>query len=657
MKLLVANRGEIARRIFRTCQQMGIGTVAVFSQADRMARFVAEADLAVSLGGVTPAESYLRGEAIVEAALRTGADAVHPGYGFLSEDADFAQMVVDAGLLWVGPPPRAIALMGDKLAAKQIMSKAGVPVLSSVRVGKDSDAWLDSAARIGYPLMVKAAAGGGGRGMRAVRSPEVLIAEVTGARREAESAFGDGTVFLERLVEEPRHIEVQIISDTHGLTRALFERECSIQRRHQKIVEEAPSPFVDEALRQRLSEAAVAAARAVDYVGAGTVEFVVADDRNFWFLEMNTRLQVEHPVTEEITGLDLVRLQIEAAQGADLSDALRGVSINGHAIEVRIYAEDPQAGFLPTAGRMDRFRLASAGVRVESGIEDGDEISVHYDPMLAKVVAWAPHRHEAARRLARALRRAAIHGPVTNRDLLVRILEHPQFAQGRTDTGFLVRNPPEQLGKPLPTDVEERWAAAAAALAAQAGRRSSTGVQPTIPSGWRNNRSQLQMVEFTGHQGQIEVGYRLGSEGAHITVGGEAIEVTGLVGCEAQRVGLEVDGVLRWYDINRVGGTQYVDGPAGLSRLVEKERFPAPAVAEQSGSLQAPMPGRVIEVSPQVGDWVEKGQVLVVMEAMKMEHGLRAPHAGKVVSVLASPGEQVESGQVLVVMEEKGDLN
>ena len=655
MKLLVANRGEIARRIFRTCRQMGIGTVAVFSQADRMARFVAEADLAVSLGGVTPAESYLRGEAIVEAALRTGADAVHPGYGFLSEDAEFAQMVVDAGLLWVGPPPRAIALMGDKLAAKQIMSEAGVPVLSSVRVGEDSDAWLESAARIGYPLMVKAAAGGGGRGMRAVRSPEALIAEVTGARREAESAFGDGTVFLERLVEEPRHIEVQIISDTHGLTRALFERECSIQRRHQKIVEEAPSPFVDEALRQRLSEAAVAAARAVDYVGAGTVEFIVAAHRNFWFLEMNTRLQVEHPVTEEITGLDLVRLQIEAAQGGDLSDALRGVSINGHAIEVRIYAEDPQAGFLPTAGRMDRFRLGSVGVRVESGIEDGDEISVHYDPMLAKVVAWAPHRDEAARRLARALRRAAIHGPVTNRDLLVRILEHPQFAQGRTDTAFLVRNPPEQLGKPLPTDVEERCAAAAAALAAQAGRRSSTRVQSTIPSGWRNNPSQLQMVEFTGHQGQIEVGYRLGSDGAHITVGGEAIEVTGLVACEAQRVGLEVDGVLRWYGVNRVGGTHYVDGPAGLSRLVEKERYPAPAVAEQSGSLQAPMPGRVIEVSPQVGDRVEKGQVLVVMEAMKMEHGLRAPHCGKVVSVLASPGQQVESGQVLVVMEEKGD--
>ncbi len=657
MKLLVANRGEIARRIFRTCREMGIGTVAVFSRVDRMARFVAEADLAVSLGGVTPAESYLRGEAIVEAALRTGADGVHPGYGFLSEDAGFAQMVVDAGLLWVGPSPRAIALMGDKLAAKQIMAEAGVPVLSSVRVGDDSDAWLDSAARIGFPLMVKAAEGGGGRGMRAVRSPEALIAEVTGARREAESAFGDGTVFLERLVEEPRHIEVQIISDTHGLTRTLFERECSIQRRHQKIVEEAPSPFVDDALRQALSEAAVAAARAVDYVGAGTVEFIVADDRSFWFLEMNTRLQVEHPVTEEITGLDLVRLQIEAAQGGDLSDALRGVSINGHAIEVRIYAEDPQAGFLPTAGKMDRFGLASAGIRVESGIEDGDEISVHYDPMLAKVVAWAPHRDEAARRLAAALRRASIHGPVTNRDLLVRILEHPQFAQGRTDTGFLVRNPPEQLGRPLPSDVEERWAAAAAALAAQAGRRSSAGVQSTIPSGWRNNPSQLHMVEFVGEQGQIKVGYRLGSDGAQVTVGGEAIEVTGLVACEAERVGLEVGGVLRWYGVNRVGNIHYVDGPTGLSRLVETERYPSAVGPEQTGSLQAPMPGRVIEVSPQVGDRVEKGQVLVVMEAMKMEHGLRAPHSGKVVSVLSSPGQQVEGGQVLVVMEEKGDSN
>ena len=656
-RLLVANRGEITRRIFRTCRAMGIETVAVFSEPDRMAPFVAEADRAVSLGGVTPAESYLRGGAVVEAAQRAGADAVHPGYGFLAEDAGFAEAVVEAGLAWVGPPPRAISLMGDKLAAKRVMAAAGVPVLSSVRVTEDGEEGLEAASEIGFPLMVKAAAGGGGRGMRTVRSSVELAAAVAGARREAESAFGDGTVFLERLVEEPRHIEVQIISDTHGLTRALFERECSIQRRHQKIVEEAPSPFVDEALRHRLSEAAVAAARAVDYVGAGTVEFIVAEDRSFWFLEMNTRLQVEHPVTEEITGLDLVRLQIEAARGEDLSSALAGVVIDGHAIEVRIYAEDPRAGFLPTAGKMDRFSLGAPGIRVESGVEDGDEISVHYDPMLAKVVAWAPSRDEAARRLARALRRAAIHGPVTNRDLLVRILEHPEFAEGRTDTAFLVRHPPEELGGPLPTDSEERLAAAAAALAAQAGRRVSAKVQSTIPSGWRNNPSQHQIVELVGAGGEIKVGYRFGSGSGQesqvaVEIDGDPVTVTDLPVCRSDRVGLEVDGVLGWYGVNRVGNTHYVDGPAGLSRLVEEDRYPAPARPEQSGSLQAPMPGRVVEVGSEEGDEVEKGQVLVVMEAMKMEHGLRAPHSGKVVSVLTAPGEQVKSGQVLVVMAE-----
>ncbi len=643
MRLLVGNRGEIARRIFGTCEEMGIETVAVFSEADRRAPFVSEADLAVCLGGYAPSESYLRGEAIVEAALRVGADAVHPGYGFLAEDAEFARQVIGAGLTWVGPPPRAMELMGDKLAAKELMARAGVPVLSGVLPGEG--------AAIGFPLMVKAAAGGGGRGMRIVRSGERLAAEVESARREAEAAFGDGRVFLERLVEEPRHIEVQIMADTHGNTVALFERECSIQRRHQKIVEEAPSPFVDSDLRGRLSEAAVAAARAVDYVGAGTVEFLVAGSGEFWFLEMNTRLQVEHPVTEEITGLDLVRLQIEAARDEDLSAHLEGVSARGHAIEVRIYAEDPRAGFLPTAGRMHRFRLGGRGIRVESGVESGDEIGVHYDPMLAKMVAWAPGREEAAARLSRALRRAEIHGPVTNRDLLVRILEHPEFLTGATDTGFLERHSPAELGRPLPTRSEERLSAVAAALSAQAARREAAGVLWSIPSGWRNNPSQLQVVDLVGARGEIRVGYSL-SGGVTVEVDSGRVPVTGLPECGPSRVGLEVDGVLGFYRVNRVGDTHYVDGPGGLSRLVEKERYPTPGGAEQSGSLQAPMPGRVVEVVSGEGDEVEKGQVLVVMEAMKMEHGLRAPHSGRVVSVLATPGEQVESGQVLVVMAE-----
>ena len=643
MRLLVANRGEIARRIFRTCEEMGIGTVAVFSEADRSAPFVSDADLAVSLGGFAPSESYLRGDAIVEAALGVGADAVHPGYGFLAEDAGFARQVIGAGLTWVGPPPRAMELMGDKLAAKELMARAGVPVLAGVLA--------EEASEIGFPVMVKAAAGGGGRGMRVVRSGEELASAVESARREAEAAFGDPRVFLEPLVEGPRHIEVQIMADAHGNTVALFERECSIQRRRQKIVEEAPSPFVDPGLRRRLSEAAVKAVAAVEYVGAGTVEFLVAASGEFWFLEMNTRLQVEHPVTEEITGLDLVRLQIEAARDEDLSAALEGVAARGHAIEARIYAEDPAAGFLPTAGRMHRFGLSAPGIRVETGVESGDEIGVHYDPMLAKVVAWAPGRSEAAARLSRALRRAEIHGPVTNRDLLVRVLEHPEFLAGHTDTGFLERHSPAELGRPLPTESEERLAAVAAALSAQAGRRESAKVLSTIPSGWRNNPSALQVVDLHGDQGEMRVGYSL-SGGVVVEVDSERVPVTGLSECGPSRVGLEVDGVLGFYRVNRVGNTHYVDGPAGLSRLVQKDRYPAPGGPEQSGSLQAPMPGRVVEVASAQGDEVEKGQVLVVMEAMKMEHGLRAPHSGRVASVLAAPGEQVESGQVLVVMEE-----
>ncbi len=650
-RLLVANRGEIARRIFRTCRAMGIETVAVFSEPDRTARFVAEADQAVSLGGAAPADSYLRGEAMVEAALRTGADAIHPGYGFLSEDPGFAQAVIAAGLGWVGPPPRAMALMGDKLVAKEVMSRAAVPVLASVRVGDDD--WPERSSALGFPLIIKAAAGGGGRGMRMVNSTEEMTSAAESARREAAAAFTDGRVFVEPWVSDPRHIEVQIMADRHGNTEALFERECSIQRRHQKILEEAPSPFVDSSLRRRLTETAVAAARAVDYEGAGTVEFIVSAEGDFWFLEMNTRLQVEHPVTEEITGLDLVRLQIESAQGLDLSGPLRAVAMSGHAIEARLYAEDPTKGFLPTAGRLHRFQLEASGIRVESGVQSGDEIGVHYDPMLAKVVAWAPNREEAAARLAGALRRARIHGPVTNRDLLVRILEHPEFLRGQTDTSFLNRYRPETLGKPLPGEPQERAAAVAAAVASQAARRNAARVQSTIPSGWRNNPSQLQTITFTGAQGDLEVGYRLDTN--HFEVNGEAIPVTAAPVGGKEQVALEVDGVLSHYRINRVGRTHYVDGPGGLSRLLEGERYPAVEGVEQSGSLQAPMPGRVVEVAPSVGEEVEKGQVLVIMEAMKMEHGLRAPHGGRVVSAPAAPGEQVQSGQVLVVLEEKGE--
>ncbi len=491
-RLLVANRGEIARRVFATCRRAGIETVAVFSDADADSPHVREADLAVRLPGHTPAETYLRGDLIVTAAQRVGADAVHPGYGFLSENADFAAAVTDAGLVWVGPPPKAIAAMGSKLEAKALLAEAGVPMLES---------WTRPDEVAEFPVLVKASAGGGGRGMRIVRDPADLASAMAAARREAGAAFGDDTVFCERYVETGRHVEVQILADGHGTVIALGERECSIQRRHQKIIEEAPAPGLDEALRSALSEAGVAAARAVGYVGAGTVEFLLAPDGRFYFLEMNTRLQVEHPVTECVLGLDLVGLQLLVAEGRELPFA-KAPPVTGHAIEVRLYAEDPAQGWRPSTGTVHRFDIGAAdaftpltrpGIRLDSGVVDGFTVSVHYDPMLAKVIAWAPTRDEAARALASALAGARIHGVVTNRDLLVRVLRSEEFRRGGTDTAFLDRHP--EVFEPLPSAGDRALASLAAALAGAATRRRSSAWAP-LPSGWRNVVSAPQVTVF-----------------------------------------------------------------------------------------------------------------------------------------------------------------
>ncbi|MCW2613959.1 MAG: ATP-grasp protein, partial [Frankiales bacterium] len=468
--LLVANRGEIARRVFRTARATGLSTVAVFSDADAHAPFVREADTAVRLPGSSPADTYLRGDLVIAAALSAGADAVHPGYGFLSEDASFAQAVLDAGLTWVGPPVAAIRAMGSKLAAKALMAGAGVPCLPGVdATGMSDDDLLAAGEGIGYPVLVKASAGGGGRGMRIVATPDALLDAVDSAGREAASAFGDGTVFLERYVERPRHVEVQVMADAHGTCVALFERDCSVQRRHQKVLEEAPSPAVDDALRARLCEAAVAAARAVGYTGAGTVEFVVAPDGTPAFLEMNTRLQVEHPVTELVTSLDLVELQLLVAQGLPLPAHVSQARLTGHAVEARLYAEDATRGFLPSTGTLARFRVpAVEGVRVDSGVEDGSVVGVHYDAMLAKVVAHGATRELASARLAAALAGAQLHGVTTNRDLLVRVLRSPAWLSGDVDTSFLERHDPAELGRPLVDGHGLRLHAAAAALAGAA---------------------------------------------------------------------------------------------------------------------------------------------------------------------------------------------
>ncbi|MGC3863358.1 acetyl/propionyl/methylcrotonyl-CoA carboxylase subunit alpha [Micromonospora chersina] len=657
-KLLVANRGEIARRIFATCRALGVTTVAVHSDADADAPFVAEADLAVRLPGNTPAETYLRIDLVLDAARRAGADAVHPGYGFLAENADFAAAVTDAGLTWVGPPAKAIAAMGDKMAAKALLADAGVPMLPT---------WTEADQVTGFPVLVKAAAGGGGRGMRVVRDAAGLAEAVAGARREAAAAFGDGTVFIERYVERGRHVEVQIFGDTHGTVVALGVRDCSIQRRHQKIVEEAPGVLPPE-VRERLHEAAVAAGRAVDYVGAGTVEFLLAPNGEVHFLEMNTRLQVEHPVTEAVTGWDLVRLQLLVAEGEPLPLTATPPA-DGHAIEVRLCAEHPAQGFRPATGILHRFTIPGVageftptkGLRLDSGVVDGSAVSVHYDSMLAKLVAWAPTRAEAARALAGALARAELHGVATNRDLLVRVLRSREFGAAEADTSFLERH--EEVFAPLLAADQLPLVALAAALAGAAGRRAAAPVLAGLPSGWRNVPAFPQVTRFAGPDGEIEVRYRLDRTGtladwsvspaaASTDQDGPAPDVV-VVEAAPDRVVLDVDGTRRAFRVHRVGAEVFVDGPDGAASLTELPRFPLPTAELAAGSLLAPLPGAVTRVHVEVGQRVTAGDLLLTLEAMKLEHPVLAPTDGVVAELPVPAGGQVDTGAVLAVVTEE----
>ena len=655
-RLLVANRGEIARRVFATCRRLGIETVAVYSDADMELPFVAEADRAVRLPGNAPADTYLRIDLILEAARRTGADAIHPGYGFLSESPDFARAVIDAGLSWVGPPPEAIEAMGDKVRAKEIAERAGVPVLSAPERPTEAD----------LPLLVKASAGGGGRGMRVVRTLGRLEAEIAAAAAEAESAFGDGTVFVEPYVEAGRHVEVQVVcAEIEGGrtgAMALGTRDCSVQRRHQKVVEEAPAPGMTGSSRAAMEVAACELAQRIGYRGAGTVEFLYnpAADR-FFFLEMNTRLQVEHPVSELVWGEDLVELQIAVAEGWDLCGA-SGLGASrrrrepgvvpqedGHAIEVRLYAED--ADWTPQSGRLVTFDLPAdtefallvgAGVRVDSGFASGDEVSTYYDAMLAKVIAWAPTREQAIRMLVRALRRARIHGVTTNRDQLVSILTDPVFVAGEMTTTWLESRP-----TPEPSEVDRGTVVAAALMlaAADAARRT---VQSGVPASWRNVVSQPQRTTFEGH-GPVEW---WGTRDGFVVDGVTVLEVS------PTRARIEVDGVTTQtrghWSAARPGAPRelWVDGPAMSARLREVPRFTDPADAVASGSLLAPMPGTVVKVAVEVGVTVAAGDEVLVLEAMKMQHTVTAPHAGTVTEINVEPGAQVASGEVLAVVEE-----
>jgi propionyl-CoA carboxylase alpha chain len=642
-KLLIANRGEIARRVIRTARAMGIATVAVYSDVDAREPFVREADEAVHLGGASPGESYLRIDTVTEAAARSGSDAIHPGYGFLAENARFARACADAGIAFVGPTAEAIDAMGSKLAAKRLLAEAGVPVLP------DTTDPTRAAEDVGFPLLIKPSAGGGGKGMRIVRDPSSLAGAVESSRREAASAFGDGTLLFERYVEGGRHVEIQILGDSFGEVIHLGERECSVQRRHQKILEESPSVAIDEELRERIGAAAVAAGKAIGYVSAGTVEFLLGDDGQFYFLEVNTRLQVEHPVTEEVRGLDLVRLQLEIAAGGQVPAVVP--EARGHAIEVRLYAEDPAADFLPQIGRLTHLRLpARPAVRIDAGVESGSEISIHYDPMIAKVIAHAPTRGEAAATLAATLREAEIDGLRTNRDFLVRLLEDPAFLNGDFDTGFLERPHAARLAQPLICDRALHACAAAAALAGQAGRRADARVQASIPSGWRNNPSATQRVEFD----RCAVEYRLARSGelAALLVDGEPLPGARLWEALADGVVLEVDGVTRSYRVRRAGAAVHVNGARGQCDLHELPRYPDPSAQAAAGSLLAPMPGAVVRVDVAEGDSVLAGQPLLVLEAMKMEHEIVAPSDGTVSALPVGVGDQVDAGALLAAIDE-----
>ncbi len=681
-KLLVANRGEIARRIMRTTHSMGIECVAVFSDPDAGAPYVNEADESVHLPGASATETYLRSDLLIDAAKRTGANAIHPGYGFLAENAAFARACADAGLVFIGPPPEAIEAMGSKTRAKELMAAAGVPVLRSLMVPtslldevtsssdtKSRKDLLDDAGKLGWPLLVKATHGGGGRGMRLVASETELIEALASAAREASSAFGDPSVFLERYLEPARHVEVQILADEHQNVVHLFERECSIQRRHQKIIEESPSPAVSDDLRNHMGEVAIAAARAVGYVGAGTVELLLANSGVFFFLEMNTRLQVEHPVTELVTGLDIVRLQLLVAEGLPLPQEATNASISGHAIEARLYAEDPHSGWSASSGVLHRFRFqdlaskdqspsraASSTLRIDSGVEDGSEVSAWYDPMLAKVVMHAPTRSEAARALALALRRAEIHGVSTNRDVLAGILTHPEFLSGDFDTGFLDRHDPAELACSPGGERTSELHALAVALAMQADRRQHARVLAGISSGWRNNPSQLQQTslqEASGAGKTLEVGYRITRNARVIAkVNGTEFPDVTVSSSSAEQVEMIIDGVQHRFRIHIVAPKVFVDSPLGSSSFTQIARFPKPESEEAPGTLTSPMPASVTKVLIDEGDIVEQGQLLMTIEAMKVEHSIVAPASGLVSRVPVHEGRQVAGGEVLVVLDE-----
>ena len=660
-KILIANRGEIACRVIRTCRRLGIRTVAVYSEADADAQHVRQADEAYLIGGPRPADSYLRGDAVIAAAREAGAEAIHPGYGFLSENADFADAVAAAGLVFIGPSGASMRKMGSKAGAKELMAAAGVPVVPGY-TGEDQspNTLAREAARIGFPWMIKAAHGGGGKGMRVVHRLEDFIAQLESCQREAANAFGRDRVLLERYVASPRHIEIQVFADAHGHTLHLNERECSAQRRYQKVLEESPSPFLTPALRAAMGDAAVKAAQAIDYVNAGTVEFIVDPDGQFYFMEINTRLQVEHPVTELVTGLDLVEWQLRVAASEALPLAQEDIRQRGHAIEVRLYAEDPEAGFLPGSGRLERLALpeASPGVRIDAGVVEGDTVTIFYDPMIAKLIVHGADRMEALARLRDALARCDIAGPKSNIAFLERLVRHPAVTGGWIDTGYLDRHLDEFMPAPSLASTQQVALVAAELLwqEARARAQAGDGDEPDSPwaiaDGWRLGHAGARPLAFA-HLGQTWTALAHGHGGRYrIELADEVHEVED-ARLTGDLLGLRIHGQARRFRILRHGTRLTLhDGEQRTAvETVPAYRRTDMAEASGSGKIVAPMPGRVVLVKARPGDEVVAGQELLVMEAMKMELAVKASRDGVVADVRAAAGDFVEADTVLVALE------
>ena len=638
--LLVANRGEIARRIFRTAKSMGIICIAVYTDADSNEPFVKEADRSIRLP-----TNYLDIEAIIAAAEKTQSDAIHPGYGFLSENASFARAVIEANINWVGPSPEVIEAMGDKIEAKKIADKAKVPTLPS------SDDLKDFSS-VGFPLLVKAAAGGGGKGMRIVENKNDLKEAISTAQREAKNAFGDERVFLEKYISKSRHIEVQILGDSHGNLLHLGERECSIQRRHQKIIEESPSSVINDEQRVLITEAALRMGETLEYQSAGTVEFLFDDEtEDFFFLEVNTRLQVEHPVTEAITGIDLVREQLRISSGEIVSFTQEGLKVEGHAIEARLYAEDPVNDFLPATGRILAFSpLNGNNVRWDSGVEKGSFVGVEYDPMLAKVISHSPNRTEAALTLANALENLHLAGVTTNRDFLTSVLRHDRFLKGDTTTDFIEENSPEP--KLQLTENELENAAITAALWLQGKNRKNSIVLSSIPSGWRNGRLPAQEISLLHDGENLNVSYKSRRDASFLFNDKKIVK---LHKWSARGIEAEIEDERINSLITESPETIHVQTTKGTVSFVIVPRFEPPGFQIAEGSLVAPMPGVVLEIRVSPGDSVSTGDTLLVLEAMKMENHIKAPHDGTVSEILVSENQQLENGVPLLVINQTDD--